>query len=98
HLGRAAGGGNGIGRADLIVFDLDGCLADDSHRRFLIQGKARNEAPEAWARYHSMCRRDVPIAPIVGLLRRLHTVEFCEVWTARDEEVFAATSIWLRDH
>ena len=77
------------------VFDLDGTLADDSHRKRVLK------APDPdWATYHSLCEHDTPIQPLVAIL--VDAVHSCrhdiEIWTARSEDVRDQTVRWLHEH
>ena len=64
-----------------VVFDLDGTLADDSHRLHLIA----QERPE-WDMYMNLCDLDTPISHTALVLRSMYsTGHEIEVWTGRPE-------------
>lgn len=88
-----------------IVFDIDGTLADASHRHHFLIGKPKN-----WPAFFDAMKDDEPIPPTVGLcayLLMLHAsaehmglrppfeVVFC---TGRPDSHRAATEAWLRQH
>ena len=79
----------------LIVFDLDGTLADDAHRQHHIAGEDRD-----WGAYFSECGGDQAIEPIVEVSYSLHRRDNCrvEIWTGRPEEYRALTEAWLDTH
>ena len=42
----------------LYIFDLDGTIADISHRRHIIESDTRDSGK--WRRFYSACDRDAP--------------------------------------
>ena len=75
-----------------IIFDLDGTLADASHRMHHISGPVKD-----WDAFYAACVDDKPIMPIIDTL---HTYLFAgdddiEIWTGRSEIVRAETLRWL---
>lgn len=76
------------------VFDLDGTLADASHRVHLIQ-----TTPKRWEEFIELSLLDDPIHSIIELMHavldRNHRVE---IWTARNESTRMQTVAWLRKH
>ena len=79
-----------------VVFDLDGTLADDSHRHHFID---RPNADKDWPAYFGACAKDEPIEPMIAIARALydagHTVE---IWTGRSAVVRDETVSWLAVH
>lgn len=85
-----------------VIFDLDGTLADDTHRQHLIC-----EAPDfkrllpnpQWEEYFFLCGSDSPIIPMVRLCK-LYFWSGYEVliWTGRSELVHEHTVEWLKRH
>ena len=79
-----------------VVFDLDGTLANDTHRRNLILRDVDN--PKDYEAYHSQCAYDEPNHPVVEVARmvleRGHDVE---IWTARPEKYRPETDRWLQE-
>lgn len=78
-----------------IVFDLDGTLADDSHRtHYLLQ------EPKDWDSYFAACSEDTPIEPMVRLFKifvgsfLVHPKKV-EIWTGRTDRYYFQTMKWL---
>jgi phosphoglycolate phosphatase-like HAD superfamily hydrolase len=74
------------------VFDLDGTLADLTHRKPLI-------ARKDWRGFFAAVGEDRPIDPVIGVLRDLHGAgNKIEIWSGRSDECRAETEAWLRHH
>jgi len=80
-----------------IVFDIDGTLADLSHRLHYIQPAEGEE--KDWDGFFAACMDDAPIPHVIQTLKDLsemgHPVEF---WTGRSEAVREETIQWLMKH
>lgn len=78
----------------LVVFDLDGTLADHRHRLPLIQGNAKD-----YDAYYAACGADEPYRPAIHALRA-HTAagHRVEIWTGRREDAAFATLTWMRQY
>lgn len=75
------------------IFDIDGTLADCSHRLHHIQKR-----PKDWDAFFADCGDDDPINHIIGLLRALaerHEIVFV---SGRSDQVRAETVAWLDRH
>lgn len=75
-----------------IIFDLDGTLADVTHRRPLLDPPQRN-----WDAFFAACGDDAPIRPIITVARDIlaaggHRIE---IWSGRSDKVRAETEEWL---
>ena len=74
------------------VFDLDGTLADCSHRLHYLDKKD-------WRGFFAACPHDEPINHMIELFVTLcrggHRVE---IWSGRSDEVRAETEAWLLEH
>ena len=74
-----------------IVFDIDGTLADCTHRLHHIQ-----KSPKDWDAFFSGCREDSPILEATTVCQSLymghHEIEF---WTGRPERTRDKTLEWL---
>lgn len=84
-------------RPRAIVFDLDGTLADISHRLHHIKdGKEMKEKPN-WDAFNAECIGDKPKKPIVHMIRMYknagYTVVIC---SGRNDTVADKTQFWLR--
>lgn len=79
-----------------IVFDLDGTLADTSHRAHYL---TRPYGEKDWRGFFAACDKDRPHNHVIAVLRALvaagHDVE---IWSGRSDEVRDKTEIWLREH
>lgn len=75
----------------IFIFDIDGTLADNSHRVHYIL-----KADKDWDAYHQACDCDTPILPTIAVLNCLykqdHKILF---WTGRDEIVRKQTEEWI---
>jgi hypothetical protein len=79
----------------LYIFDLDGTLADCTHRQGILDEKYDNNR---WRRFYALCDRDAPIRPVIDTMERLR--RFAEVWifSGRSAEVRDKTVAWLAQH
>lgn len=79
----------------MIVFDLDGTLALDTHRvHHLFGPKPLPDA--AWKAYFAACGDDEPNWPLIHLLDKLlWNGESVEVWSGRSMSAAAATANWF---
>ena len=77
----------------IAVFDLDGTIADCSHRLHHILNKPKN-----WPAFFDGMKDDTPIKPMVDLLNMLwadgNHIIFC---TGRPEKYRAVTLEWLSE-
>jgi len=78
----------------LVCFDIDGTLADLSHRLHYLR-----ESPKNWNMFKSEVVNDTPIEPICILARTMahigHKVILC---SGRSEDTREATEQWLWDN
>jgi len=74
-----------------VVFDLDGTLADTTHRTHFITGEKKD-----WGAFFDACVDDKPIWPAIetynALSRAGHMVS---IWTGRSDQVRTETLAWL---
>lgn len=74
----------------MIVFDLDGTLADPTHRlNFITEGNSN------WDGFFEACDKDAPINEMIDLLDIISITEDVEIWTGRSESVREKTIEWL---
>lgn len=75
----------------IVAFDLDGTLADITHRLHFIQHK-----PPDWPAFYRACVYDVPVNRVIRIAEAMynagHTVE---IWSGRSDEVKSETTTWL---
>ncbi len=76
-----------------IVFDMDGTLADLTHRRHFVETK-----PKDWRSFFAACKDDAPIPHVITVLNDLSEMNEIEVWSGRPERCRSATEKWLYDH
>ncbi len=85
----------------MYIFDIDGTLADSSHRRELIlnsDGKYdfNNLNGDNWKEYYSLCHLDKPITPIIDIARALwRLMHKVIILTGRSESCRPQTEEWL---
>lgn len=93
----------------VVLFDLDGTLADASEREHYLKSD-----PKDWEAFHADCGADELIAPIGELLRiiardaiKLEKINTqyqgkqyvrIEIWTGREEKYRPDTIRWLNRH
>lgn len=74
-----------------IIFDLDGTLADVSHRVHYVRNGNRN-----WEAFFNECDKDMPITPIIETLQHLWRMgNNIQIWSGRSDEVKDKTLNWL---
>ncbi|RRA50472.1 hypothetical protein [Acidipila sp. EB88] len=75
-----------------VVFDLDGTLADCSHRLHHIKG----DGPKDWDAFFRDCPKDQPLEKIIAIARAMFAAGHdVEIWSARCDSVREATKAWL---
>lgn len=74
------------------IFDLDGTLADITHRLHYISIGYRKD----WDGFFDACDDDKPVLPIIRLLKVLSSTghHVC-IWSGRSEKVRRKTIAWL---
>lgn len=77
---------------DIVIFDIDGTLADIEHRRTFLEG----DKPD-WIRFHSSVDGDLPNIPVVELYKTLWESDRFQLVLAsgREEKWRAFTENWL---
>ena len=77
-----------------VVFDIDGTLANITHRLHYIKTKPKN-----WKAFQNKVSEDAPILPTIHLLGLLDNAG-CRIVLAsgRNEEARADTEAWLEQH
>ena len=75
----------------IYIFNIDGTLADLTHRLHFIQ-----QQPADWDGFFAACQDDLPIESVISILRALrkadHTILFV---SGRSDAVRPATVQWL---
>jgi len=81
-------------RTPCYIFDIDGTIADGSHRLHHIQTE-----PKDWDTFFSKVDRDVPIAHVIQLARDLHiSGNYIAYVSGRSDVCRDSTAAWLRQH
>lgn len=83
-----------------VIFDIDGTLADSSHRDHLLKpGDFHGTPPEARAEWQRLASEDTPIPHLVELAQTLHTAGYAIVMcTARGTDMYETTAAWLKSY
>lgn len=77
-----------------VIFDIDGTIADISHRLNHIQND-----PKDWDAFHEDCANDDPIYPIINLAHIFDRMGFHIILcTGRPFRNYEKTSAWLNFH
>jgi uncharacterized HAD superfamily protein len=79
----------------IVVFDIDGTVADARHRLHLIAGKADHDQ---WVRFFDAAVDDPPLAEGVARAKQLAETHDIVWLTARPERVREMTEDWLAQH
>lgn len=78
---------------DVAVFDMDGTLADVTHRRGLVE-----RSPKDWESFFAQCDRDRPNKPVVEIAQILGSSHDIHVVTARRKKETDITEQWLQNY
>jgi hypothetical protein len=76
--------------ADCYLFDIDGTIADCSHRLRYI-----SDTPKDWRSFFAACRNDAPIPHIIDLALKLRATTAIVFVSGRSDECRVATEEWL---
>lgn len=74
----------------LYIFDLDGTLADISHRRHFVENKANR-----WTEFYAACTKDAPNRPVILTAQALAGDNEIWIFSGRSDEVWPQTRSWL---
>lgn len=74
----------------VYLFDIDGTVADTTHRQHYL-----DEKPPNWDAFFAACDQDLPIPQMIELAYRLADDEDILFVTGRSEDVRAKTVTWL---
>ena len=76
-----------------IIFDIDGTLADISHRRHYVETK-----PTDWVAFQALAHMDSVVEPIAAIIRSLPSKNVIILCTGRGEQERSITDAWLDQH
>ncbi|MBB4660019.1 HAD family hydrolase [Parvularcula dongshanensis] len=83
-----------VGPSLLVVFDLDGTLADVEHRRHHVTGGNRR-----WDAFFAAAKDDPPVAAVIAAFHAMKAAGHeVQVWSGRSDAVRADTEAWLERH
>jgi hypothetical protein len=78
-----------------VVFDLDGTLADISHRTHYVRGGGKTD----WDAFFAACVDDMPNLHVIETFKaHIDAGHKVRVWSARSDAVRAETEKWLSDY
>lgn len=77
----------------VVIFDVDGTLADNSHRQHWVRNKPRN-----WKAYNATMADDKPIQNIINMTHIMRYFYKVIVVTARNADNAEVTKDWLQRH
>lgn len=78
----------------MYLVDIDGTIADLSHRLHFIAQK-----PTDWAGFFAACPNDKPIPEVILTINLLRAAgAFIVFVTGRSSEVWEQTDAWLKEH
>jgi hypothetical protein len=78
---------------NIIIFDLDGTVADCSHRLHHIQGDKKD-----WSSFFAACRSDTPISDVLCVMGALSAKYQIWIVSGRSDECREQTREWLSEH
>ena len=76
----------------IVIFDLDGTLANIDHRRHLVEGVQKD-----WRRFFAACRYDILNDPVAAAFFGFSKQFDRWIVSGRSDEVELETRVWLRD-
>lgn len=79
-----------MGRKAAVIFDVDGTLADCTHRLHYVQRQKKD-----WDRFFAACDEDVPREEIVRLAQELANGNAILIASGRPERLRKTTESWL---
>jgi len=75
----------------IVIFDLDGTLADIEHRRHLV-----SDGRHEWDKFYEECNNDTPVEAVVRMAQVLrHFFYRIVIFSGRSEVVRGKTEYWL---
>lgn len=81
---------------DIVIFDLDGTLADIAHRRHLVRSR-----PKRWQAFFEACVDDAPNEPVIAAYRAFRNAPAnYQLWifSGRSDAVRPQTEHWIETH
>ena len=75
----------------VVIFDIDGTLADISHRRHFVEGNKKN-----WAKFNQAMINDTPKTAIVALYQALWDKYYVIIVSGRTDDFRQQTEAWFK--
>jgi hypothetical protein len=75
---------------DIIIFDIDGTIADIEHREHLVRGRKKQ-----WREFFAACIHDKPHEAVIAILRAAYPLYQIYLVSGRSDEVRKETEAWL---
>lgn len=82
-----------IQNRDIVIFDIDGTLADAEHRRHHL-----DKEPKDWDSFFGECHKDAGIPQVLQLVSLFYAFKHVVFFTGRSEEHRWVTVEWLSNH
>lgn len=94
----------------MIIFNLDGTLADCEHRRHFVEpytqlGDFDHDFKPDWQGFYEACDKDTPIVPTIQMFIAIERENICpitktvispiKIWSGRCESVRGKTEYWI---
>lgn len=76
----------------VVIFDLDGTIADITHRRWMVEGEKKD-----WPSFYRSCVSDVPMHHTIAVACAMSEGYELWLWSGRSDEVRGETEDWLHD-
>ena len=78
------------GERPIVIVDIDGTLADGSHRQHLVTGDKKD-----WDAYFELCDKDLPVESVFQKAHELSKDHTICVVSGRPDTYWAKTSLWF---
>lgn len=84
---------------NVVIWDLDGTLADGRHRLHLLPSKADSNKTEGWLEFNKASKFDLPFVENIKLMNTLFDAGLKSIIvTGRSDHVIDDTQEWLYRH
>ncbi|WP_241597398.1 phosphatase domain-containing protein [Rosenbergiella epipactidis] len=83
---------------DVIIFDLDGVICDNSHRSHLVPPRKGQHINESWHVFVAECVNDKAIDAGVEFYKAMNKAHYTVILTSRQENFRESTVNWLSDN
>lgn len=87
-----------MNQQDIIIFDIDGTLADCSHRKYFVENLPADKADWKSFLHPWNVIKDEPIHSMIFLLQALYYDYYIYLCTGRPESLKDCTEQWLKEN